>query len=321
MSGQSPALTYTTNAIFRCDNFLSLHDKGEAYRYIVIGPEGTWATIVAINGVDRYRFSIVGDATRRRSTTFTEDDIRALHLQARDGPRLRLRNPCRSMRWVRRELVADSYGSGRVLIAGDAAHLTSPTGGFGMNTGIQDAVDLGWKARGAGEGLGRAASDLLRIPTTPSGGRSACATSPKASRPTFAACCRPATRSCPARQSSQPGAAERRRPQGIWRLVSWPPPSCAARVVRQRRDAGLPLRGLAPDRLGPTATPAPPDAGRDPLRADRPSRAHRAPHVWLGGRLRSTLDLYRYRGFVLLRLRATIRRPVRLASSAARAAT
>ena len=47
--------------------------------------------------------------------------------------------------WVRRELVADSFGTSRVFIAGDAAHLMSPTGGFGMNTGIGDAVDLGWK--------------------------------------------------------------------------------------------------------------------------------------------------------------------------------
>src|SRR5439155_18668798 len=49
------------------------------------------------------------------------------------------------MRWVRRELVADSYGLGRIYIAGDAAHLTSPTGALGMNTGMQDVVDLGWK--------------------------------------------------------------------------------------------------------------------------------------------------------------------------------
>ena len=45
----------------------------------------------------------------------------------------------------RRELVAESYGGGRVFIAGDAAHVMSPTGGFGMNTGIGDAVDLSWK--------------------------------------------------------------------------------------------------------------------------------------------------------------------------------
>lgn len=42
-------------------------------------------------------------------------------------------------------LVADSYGEGRVLLAGDAVHLFTPTGGFGMNTGIEDAVNLGWK--------------------------------------------------------------------------------------------------------------------------------------------------------------------------------
>src|SRR6202043_2414602 len=51
--------------------------------------------------------------------------------------------------WVRRQLVADRYGTKRIFIAGDAAHLTSPTGGFGMNTGIQDAVNLSWKLEGA----------------------------------------------------------------------------------------------------------------------------------------------------------------------------
>ncbi len=39
--------------------------------------------------------------------------------------------------------VADTYRSGSILLAGDAAHVHSPAGGQGMNTGIQDAVDLG----------------------------------------------------------------------------------------------------------------------------------------------------------------------------------
>jgi 2-polyprenyl-6-methoxyphenol hydroxylase-like FAD-dependent oxidoreductase len=40
---------------------------------------------------------------------------------------------------------AATYRSGRVLLAGDAAHIHSPAGGQGLNTGVQDAVNLGWK--------------------------------------------------------------------------------------------------------------------------------------------------------------------------------
>src|SRR5262249_1814368 len=139
MSGE-PALTYTTNVIFRCPGLEKLHDKAPAYRFIFIGPEGTWGTVVAINGRDRWRFSIVGDETRR---SLSEEDIGKTIVRAMgkefDFEILSI------LPWVRRQLVADRYGTDRVFIAGDAAHLTSPTGGFGMNMGIQDAVDLGWK--------------------------------------------------------------------------------------------------------------------------------------------------------------------------------
>jgi 2-polyprenyl-6-methoxyphenol hydroxylase-like FAD-dependent oxidoreductase len=40
---------------------------------------------------------------------------------------------------------AEAYRQGRVLLAGDAAHIHSPVGGQGLNTGVQDAVNLGWK--------------------------------------------------------------------------------------------------------------------------------------------------------------------------------
>jgi len=54
--------------------------------------------------------------------------------------------------------MVERYASGRVCLAGDAAHIHSPAGGQGMNTGIQDAFNLGWKlalvVRGmAGPGL------------------------------------------------------------------------------------------------------------------------------------------------------------------------
>ncbi len=55
--------------------------------------------------------------------------------------------------------LADRYRVGTVFVAGDAAHLNSPVGGQGMNLGIQDAFNLGWKL--AGVVHGRAGDPLL----------------------------------------------------------------------------------------------------------------------------------------------------------------
>jgi 2-polyprenyl-6-methoxyphenol hydroxylase-like FAD-dependent oxidoreductase len=51
-------------------------------------------------------------------------------------------------------LVADSFKQGRVFIAGDAAHLFTPTGGMGYNTSVDDAVNLGWKLAAVVQGWG-----------------------------------------------------------------------------------------------------------------------------------------------------------------------
>jgi len=51
-------------------------------------------------------------------------------------------------------LVAERYGDRRVLLAGDAVHLFTPTGGFGMNTGIDDASNLAWKLAAVLQGWG-----------------------------------------------------------------------------------------------------------------------------------------------------------------------
>ncbi len=151
-----PTLTYTTNAIIRCDGLERLHDKKPGYRYIFIGPEGTYATIVAINGRDWWRLSIVGDDEMR---TLSEEEVKQYFFRAvgRSDFEFEILS---IMPWVRRQLVAERYGTNRVFIAGDAAHLTSPTGGFGMNMGIQDSVDLAWKLGAVVEGWG--GPELLR---------------------------------------------------------------------------------------------------------------------------------------------------------------
>jgi 2-polyprenyl-6-methoxyphenol hydroxylase-like FAD-dependent oxidoreductase len=56
--------------------------------------------------------------------------------------------------WTPHFVVAERYGQGRVLLAGDAVHQYVPTGGYGMNTGIGDACDLGWKLAAILHGYG-----------------------------------------------------------------------------------------------------------------------------------------------------------------------
>ncbi|HXQ53610.1 MAG TPA: FAD-dependent oxidoreductase [Stellaceae bacterium] len=285
MSG-NPVLTYTTNAIFRCANFLDLHGKGQAYRYICIGPEGTYATVVAINGNDRFRFSIVGDEVKR---TYDEDEVRALIVKAVGKPfdfELLTIVP-----WIRRELVADRYGAGRVFIAGDAAHLTSPTGGFGMNMGIQDAVDLGWKLEamlGGWGGAGLARSyEIERRPVAIRNVREASANLRRMLSPRNDRLRQEAFEPGPAGDAARAafGAKFSETMRHEWFTLG---------IHLGYRYEGSPI-------VVPDGTPEPPDTVQTYEQTARPG--HRAPHVWLAEG-KSTLDLYG-RGFVLVRFDPT----------------
>ena len=59
--------------------------------------------------------------------------------------------------WAAHSLIAESYGTKRVKLAGDACHLHPPFGGYGMNLGLGDGVDLGWKLAALVRGWGGAA--------------------------------------------------------------------------------------------------------------------------------------------------------------------
>jgi len=281
MSGRD-LLTYTTNVVFRCAQLPGLHDKGLAYRFILIGPEGTWATLVAINGRDRWRFSLIGDGTPREWTRQEIDGAIRRALGADFDFEIETVVP-----WTRRELVAESYGSGRVYIAGDAAHMMSPTGGFGMNTGIGDAVDLAWKLEASVRGWG--GPGLLASYTAER-------------RPVAARVATESTRNLEAMLSP------RQRPlDGLL--------EAGAAGDRTRSDLGAHMidvmknewfslglhLGLRYDESPvcvPDGTPVPPSPVTSYTPTTRPGA--RAPHAWLGEG-RSTLDLFGRR-FVLLRL-------------------
>ncbi len=283
MSGH-PALTYTTNVIFRCPDLPSLHDKGLGYRFIFIGPEGTWLTIVAINGGDRFRMSIVGSPEK---VTHTEADIHAALMRAMgkafDYEILSV------LRWVRRELVAESYGRGRVYIAGDAAHLTSPTGALGMNTGMQDAVDLGWKLDAVLNGWGgRNLLATYEIERKPVAVRNI-----KASTDNLERMLAPRTTHKPPPEVFEPGPAGdvARKKYGEW----------YTELMRHEwfmNGYHLGYRYDDSPIVWPDGTPVPPLEGQTYTQIARPGA--RAPHAWIGEG-RSTLDLYG-KGFVLLRL-------------------
>jgi 2-polyprenyl-6-methoxyphenol hydroxylase-like FAD-dependent oxidoreductase len=82
------------------------------------------------------------------------EELQAL-ADAFTGGRLRLRDPVWRTYFRLQHRHASRYRAGRVFLAGDAAHVHSPAGAQGMNTGIQDAWNLGWKlalvARGVAE--------------------------------------------------------------------------------------------------------------------------------------------------------------------------
>ena len=74
----------------------------------------------------------------------TLDDLREL-LVAVYGTDYGMHSPTWITRFTDTTRQAAAYREGRVLLAGDAAHVHSPVGGQGLNIGVQDAVNLGWK--------------------------------------------------------------------------------------------------------------------------------------------------------------------------------
>ena len=280
-----PVLTYTTNLIFRCAGFEALHDKARGYRFILLDEEvGTWATIVAINGRDEWRMSIIRSSADGR--ILPEDEVRAAIRRAvgRDFDYELLS----VMPWRRRELVAESFQSGPrgpLFLAGDAAHAMSPTGGFGMNTGVGDAVDLAWKldaelAGWSGPGL-LASYTAERRPVAERNVREASGNLGRMLSPG------------PQPRLLEPGPNGAARRARVGRDL-------ATAMLREWRTLGIHL-GYCYEGSPICIADGTPPSSLDPAVYEPTARpGSRAPHVDLE-RGRSTLDLFG-RGFVLLAL-------------------
>jgi 2-polyprenyl-6-methoxyphenol hydroxylase-like FAD-dependent oxidoreductase len=120
----------------------SLLAQRKAWMYVAVNPERR-AFMASVDGVAAYAFHAAVHP-HEDADTWTEADARRVFAQTvgADVPFELL-----SMgTWLAgHALVARQFQRGRVFIAGDAAHLFTPTGGLGYNTAVEDAVNLGWK--------------------------------------------------------------------------------------------------------------------------------------------------------------------------------
>ncbi|WP_328456260.1 MULTISPECIES: FAD-dependent oxidoreductase [unclassified Amycolatopsis] len=106
-----------------------------------LSPEGVTVVAPLPGADDHYR--VVATVASAAEKPGVGDIQSIVDKRGPEGARSRVTEVLWSSRFRVHHRVADHYRAGRILLAGDAAHVHSPAGGQGMNTGIQDAVALG----------------------------------------------------------------------------------------------------------------------------------------------------------------------------------
>jgi 2-polyprenyl-6-methoxyphenol hydroxylase-like FAD-dependent oxidoreductase len=140
----------------RAPTFLSVLQHPKAWMYVAVNHQRR-AFMASVDGVSEFAFHA---ALRpgEDADNWTEDDARRVFAEA-VGVDVAIEILSMGTWLAGHALVAQRFQKGRVFIAGDAAHLFTPTGGLGYNTAVEDAVNLGWKL--ASVLAGHAPSELL----------------------------------------------------------------------------------------------------------------------------------------------------------------
>ena len=133
----------SVNILFHADLTQWVQDRPAALYFVE--QEDLRGTFLTINGRDRWGFLIHGAKQYGwKPEDFTPEFCAELIRKAIGVPDIAVSvlgvNP-----WQASAIVADRYRVGDVFLAGDAAHEMPPTGGFGLNTGVQDVHNLSWK--------------------------------------------------------------------------------------------------------------------------------------------------------------------------------
>ncbi len=138
---------------FRSGDLYDVLGKEKAWQYWAVNG-GQRGLLIAIDGVDHFLLAVQLQEGEQPG----DIDPAAAALAVVGAPHeFRLIG---MMPWIAGyTLVATRLGAGRMFLAGDAAHLFTPTGGMGYNTSIDDAVNLGWKLAAVLQGS--APADLL----------------------------------------------------------------------------------------------------------------------------------------------------------------
>ncbi|MDH3239425.1 MAG: FAD-dependent monooxygenase [Alphaproteobacteria bacterium] len=119
-----------------------------AWMYVAVNPD-LRAQIICLNGKDEFMIHLpTRDGDVMNDATITERVKRAI------GADIPIEILGYKQWSAGTYLVAEKYAEGRAFLAGDAAHLYAPTGGFGMNTGIDDGSNLSWKLAASLQGWG-----------------------------------------------------------------------------------------------------------------------------------------------------------------------